>query len=101
MLRLLVSTVPCWVPSSSLLLLRAPALPSVALLLYLYGWVECSIRLLLHLVHHLLLVDALIHQLLLQVVVCHDQLLVGGCEPVDGGSCRIVRGCKFVYGFVE
>ena len=60
LMRLLVSAVPYWFPPSSLLLLGVPALLSVVLLLHLYGWVGCLKCRLLHLVHYLLLIDALI-----------------------------------------
>ena len=101
LLRLLVTTIiPRWVPSYIVVLLVL-ASPSGVLLLHLCGWVCSSKRLLLHLIHHLLLVDALVCQLLLQMVVCRGQLLVGGGESVDGRLCRIVRSCEFVDGFIE
>ena len=82
------------VPSSSYFLLCAPALlVSIVLLMYLCRWHGClKLQLALHLEHHLLLIDAMVCQLLLELVIHHGQLLVGGCEPVDGGLCHIVRG---------
>ena len=41
------------------------------------------LRLALNLQHHLLLLNPLICQLLLQLVVHHGQLLVHGCEGID------------------
>ena len=92
LLRLLVATVvPCWVPSC-VVVHPSPAPPSGVLLLHLYGWVWCSKWLVLHLQHHLLLIDSLVCQLLLQMVVRRGQLLVGVGKSVDGGLSRIVRG---------
>ena len=94
---LLVATViPCWVPSCVVV---HPFLvpPSGVLLLHLCGRVWWTKWSLLHLHHHLLLIDTLISQLLLQMVVRGGQLLVGGGESIDGQLRRIVRGCKFIH----
>ena len=101
LLWLLVATVvPCWVPYC-IVVHPSPAPPSGVLLLHLCGWVWCTKWSLLHLHHHLLLIDSLVSQLLLQMVVRRGQLLVGGGESVDGRLRRIVRGCELVDGFIE